>query len=120
MSFIVEIGRILNHLLKFDNLCHRCWCDDTLLWGFEEREQLMGFMNVPAGPRPVCVVHIFGRAGCIKICPDGLLEEISQWTAKFPSFINDLKMLLIDNRIFKQRNRRYWRDQRGRTRLILA
>ena len=45
----------------------------------------------------------FGPGGVHQDLPDGLLDEILDWTGTFPAFINDLETLLTDNRIFKQR-----------------
>ena len=96
-----EIGRILNHLLNLTTFAIDVGAMTPLLWGFEEREQLMGFYERACGAR----LHAayFRPGGVHQDLPDGLLDEISQWAAKFPSFINDLEMLLTDNRIFKQR-----------------
>ena len=96
-----EIGRILNHLLNLTTFAIDVGAMTPLLWGFEEREQLMGFYERACGAR----LHAayFRPGGVHQDLPDGLLDEISQWAAKFPSFIDDLEMLLTDNRIFKQR-----------------
>ena len=36
--------------------------------------------------------------------PKGLDKEIGNFCERFPKIINDLELLLTDNRIFKQRN----------------
>ena len=97
-----EIGRILNHIMNLTTFAIDVGAMTPLLWGFEEREQLMGFYERACGAR----LHAayFRPGGVHQDLPDGLLDEISQWAAKFPSFIDDLEMLLTDNRIFKQRN----------------
>ena len=96
-----EIGRILNHLLNLTTFAIDVGAMTPLLWGFEEREQLMGFYERACGAR----LHAayFRPGGVHQDLPDGLLDEIGDWANKFPSFIDDLETLLTDNRIFKQR-----------------
>ena len=96
-----EIGRILNHLLNLTTFAIDVGAMTPLQWGFEEREQLMGFYERACGAR----LHAayFRPGGVHQELPDGLLDEIGDWANEFPTFINDLETLLTDNRIFKQR-----------------
>ncbi|WP_438997303.1 NADH-quinone oxidoreductase subunit D [Candidatus Puniceispirillum sp.] len=96
-----EIGRILNHLLNLTTFAIDVGAMTPLLWGFEEREQLMGFYERACGAR----LHAayFRPGGVHQDLPTGLLDEIDDWAHKFPSFINDMETLLTENRIFKQR-----------------
>ncbi len=59
-----EIGRILNHLLNVTTQAMDVGALTPPLWGFEEREKLMVFMNAPAGAR--CMPPISARAACIR------------------------------------------------------
>ena len=96
-----EIGRILNHLLNLTPFAIDVGAMTPLLWGFEEREQLMGFYERACGAR----LHAayFRPGGVHQDLPTGLLDEIADWADSFPAFIDDLETLLTDNRIFKQR-----------------
>jgi NADH-quinone oxidoreductase subunit D len=96
-----EIGRILNHLLNLTTFAIDVGAMTPLLWGFEEREQLMGFYERACGAR----LHAayFRPGGVHQDLPNGLLDEIADWANAFPAFIDDLETLLTDNRIFKQR-----------------
>ena len=96
-----EIGRILNHLLNLTTFAIDVGAMTPLLWGFEEREQLMGFYERACGAR----LHAayFRPGGVHQDLPTGLLDEIRDWANAFPAFIDDLETLLTDNRIFKQR-----------------
>ncbi|MGB1864457.1 MAG: NADH-quinone oxidoreductase subunit D [Candidatus Puniceispirillum sp.] len=96
-----EIGRILNHLLNLTTFAIDVGAMTPLLWGFEEREQLMGFYERACGAR----LHAayFRPGGVHQDLPTGLLDEIADWADSFPAFIDDLETLLTDNRIFKQR-----------------
>ena len=96
-----EIGRILNHLLNITAFALDVGAMTPLLWGFEEREELMGFYERASGAR----LHAayFRPGGVHQDIPEGLAEDILAWAERFPSFINDMETLLTGNRIFKQR-----------------
>ena len=96
-----EIGRILNHLLNLTTFAIDVGAMTPSLWGFEEREHLMGFYERACGAR----LHAayFRPGGVHQDLPDDLLRDIKNWAQKFPDFINDLETLLTENRIFKQR-----------------
>ena len=96
-----EIGRILNHLLNVTTFALDVGAMTPLLWGFEEREQLMAFYERASGAR----LHAayFRPGGVHQDLPDGLLDDIGNWASKFPKFITDVETLLTENRIFKQR-----------------
>ena len=96
-----EIGRILNHLLNITTFALDVGAMTPLLWGFEEREELMGFYERASGAR----LHAayFRPGGVHQDIPEGLAEDILVWAERFPSFINDMETLLTGNRIFKQR-----------------
>ena len=96
-----EIGRILNHLLNITTFALDVGAITPLLWGFEEREKLMGFYEQVCGAR----LHAayFRPGGVHQDMPIGLAEEIAEWSRNFPKVITDLEDLLTENRIFKQR-----------------
>jgi NADH-quinone oxidoreductase subunit D len=96
-----EIGRILNHLLNLTTFALDVGAMTPLLWGFEEREELMGFYERASGAR----LHAayFRPGGVHQDLPEGLVDDILDWTERFPNYIRDLETLLTDNRIFKQR-----------------
>jgi NADH-quinone oxidoreductase subunit D len=77
-----EIGRVLNHLLNVTTQAMDVGALTPPLWGFEEREKLMGFYE--------------------RACD--LLDDIEQWAEEFPRVLDDIDGLLTENRIFKQRN----------------
>lgn len=97
-----EIGRILNHLLNLTTHALDVGALTPILWGFEERETLMEFYEAVCGAR----LHAayFRPGGVHQDLPPGLAERIMGWTETFPKVLEDMEALLIDNRIFKQRN----------------
>lgn len=96
-----EITRILNHLLNITTMAIDVGAMTPLLWGFEEREILMGFYERVSGAR--MHANYFRPGGVQKDLPPGLVEDIAAFADRFPKVIDDIQNLLTDNRIFKQR-----------------
>ena len=97
-----EIGRILSHLLNITTQAMDVGALTPTLWGFEEREKLMGFYERVSGSR--LHANYFRAGGVHKDLPIGLDDDIYKFCKTFPKIIDDLETLLTDNRIFKQRN----------------
>ena len=97
-----EIGRILSHILNVTTQAMDVGALTPTLWGFEEREKLMGFYERVSGSR--LHANYFRAGGVHKDLPTGLDNDIVEFCNKFPKIIDDLETLLTDNRIFKQRN----------------
>ena len=97
-----EIGRILSHILNVTTQAMDVGALTPTLWGFEERETLMGFYEKVSGSR--LHANYFRAGGVHQDLPKGLDLEIAQFCERFPKIIDDLETLLTDNRIFKQRN----------------
>ena len=97
-----EIGRILSHILNITTQAMDVGALTPTLWGFEERETLMGFYEKVSGSR--LHANYFRAGGVHQDLPRGMDKEISDFCVKFPKVIDDLETLLTDNRIFKQRN----------------
>ena len=97
-----EITRILNHLLSTTSYAMDLGALTPALWGYEEREKLMGFYEEASGARLHAAYYRAG--GVYRDLPEGLEERIAEWAEQFPKFINDMETLLTGNRIFKQRS----------------
>ena len=97
-----EIGRILNHMINVPAQAMDVGALTPTLWGFEEREKLMGFYERVSGSR--LHANYFRPGGVHKDLPRGLDKDILDFCKTFPKIIDDLETLLTDNRIFKQRN----------------
>jgi len=96
-----EITRILNHLLNVTTFALDLGAITPMLWGFEEREKLMGFYERVSGAR--MHANYFRPGGVHQDMPPGLAEDIAECCELLPQRIDDLHELLDDNRIFKQR-----------------
>ncbi|MBV0911430.1 NADH-quinone oxidoreductase subunit D [Anianabacter salinae] len=97
-----EIGRILNHLLNVTTQALDVGALTPPLWGFEEREKLMGFYERASGAR----LHAayFRPGGVHQDISDELVDDIEAWCDPFLAVLDDIDDLLTENRIFKQRN----------------
>ncbi|MCA3270051.1 MAG: NADH-quinone oxidoreductase subunit D, partial [Thalassospira sp.] len=96
-----EIGRILNHILNITTFALDVGAMTPFLWGFEERETLMGFYEKVSGAR----LHAayFRPGGVHMDMPKGMADDIAAFCDHFPKVIRDMEGLLTENRIFKQR-----------------
>ncbi|MCI2393023.1 NADH-quinone oxidoreductase subunit D [Aliiroseovarius sediminis] len=97
-----EIGRILNHLLNITTQAMDVGALTPPLWGFEEREKLMIFYERACGAR--LHANYFRPGGVHQDLPPELIDDIEAWAHTFPSKIDDIDLLLTENRVFKQRN----------------
>jgi NADH-quinone oxidoreductase subunit D len=96
-----EITRVLNHILNLTAFALDVGAMTPMLWGFEQRERLMEFYERACGAR----LHAaYFRPGGVHLdLPAGLIDDIASWAEQFPAFITDMRTLLDNNRIFRQR-----------------
>ncbi len=97
-----EIGRLLSHLLNITTQALDVGALTPPLWGFEEREKLMGFYEQASGSRMHAAY--FRPGGVHQDLPEGLTSEIRDFCGPFLKTCDDIESLLTDNRIFRQRN----------------
>jgi NADH-quinone oxidoreductase subunit D len=97
-----EIGRVLNHILNVTTQAMDVGALTPPLWGFEEREKLMGFYERASGAR--MHANYFRVGGVRQDLPPELVADIADWCQRVPKVFDDIEGLLTDNRIFKQRN----------------
>ncbi|PKQ07094.1 MAG: NADH-quinone oxidoreductase subunit D [Alphaproteobacteria bacterium HGW-Alphaproteobacteria-12] len=97
-----EIGRILSHMLNITTQALDVGALTPPLWGFEEREKLMIFYERASGAR--MHANYFRAGGVHRDLPPKLLEDIYNFCDPCAQVLDDLEVLLTDNRIFKQRN----------------
>ncbi len=97
-----EIGRILNHLLNVTTQAMDVGALTPPLWGFEEREKLMGFYERASGAR--LHASYFRPGGVHQDLTPELIDDIEKWCHAFPERLDDIDSLITENRIFKQRN----------------
>jgi NADH-quinone oxidoreductase subunit D len=97
-----EIGRLLSHMLQITTQAMDVGALTPPLWGFEEREKLMGFYERASGSR--MHADYFRVGGVHQDLPPKLIDDIAAFCDPCLKICDDLEELLTDNRIFKQRN----------------
>jgi NADH-quinone oxidoreductase subunit D len=98
-----ELTRISNHLLNIGSHVMDVGAMTPNLWLFELREDCLNFFERAAGAR----MHMawFRPGGVHEDVPLKLLTDIGDWVEKrLPVLFEDAMSLVVDNRIFKQRN----------------
>jgi NADH-quinone oxidoreductase subunit D len=98
----LELSRIKSHLLNVTTQAMDVGALTPPLWGFEEREKLMIFYERVSGSR--MHANYFRVGGVRQDMQSQLLDDIEEWCHTFPKTLDDLDDLVMNNRIFKQRN----------------
>jgi len=97
-----EIGRLLAHLMNVTTQAMDIGALTPPLWGFEQREKLMVFYERASGARMHAAY--FRPGGVHQDLPQALIDDIAVFCEEFPRTLDDLDVLLTENRMFKQRN----------------
>ncbi len=98
-----ELTRICNHMLNLGSHVMDVGAMTPNLWLFEIREDCLNFFERASGAR----MHAawFRPGGVHQDVPLKLLTDIGDWLdTRLPRLFEDAMSLVIDNRIFKQRN----------------
>jgi NADH-quinone oxidoreductase subunit D len=98
-----ELTRIKNHMLNLGSHVMDVGAMTPNLWLFELREDCMNFYERASGAR----MHAawFRPGGVHEDVPLKLLTDIGDWVdTRLPRLFDDSMSLVVDNRIFKQRN----------------
>jgi NADH-quinone oxidoreductase subunit D len=98
-----ELTRISNHMLNLGSHIMDVGAMTPNLWLFEIREDCLTFFERASGAR----MHSawFRPGGVHQDVPLKLLTDIADWLdTRLPQLFEDAMSLVVDNRIFKQRN----------------
>jgi NADH-quinone oxidoreductase subunit D len=97
-----ELTRISNHMLNLGSHVMDVGAMTPNLWLFEVREQTLGFYERASGAR----MHAawFRPGGVHQDVTVKQLADMADWLDTFPKLFEDAMSLVVDNRIFKQRN----------------
>ncbi len=98
-----ELTRISNHMMNIGSHIMDIGAMTPNLWLFEIREDCLNFFERASGAR----MHSawFRPGGVHQDVPLKLLVDIGEWLdTRLPELFEDAISLVIDNRIFKQRN----------------
>jgi len=96
-TILVEITRILNHLMSLTTHAMDVGALTPFLWAFEEREKLMEIYERVSGAR--LHSNYIRPGGVSQDIPLGITESLYQFVKRFPSRIDEIEDLLNSNRI---------------------
>ncbi len=97
-----ELGRLMNHILNVTFQAMDVGALTPPLWGMESRETMLSFYERVSGSR--MHAKYFRPGGVHQDVPPGLLDDMHKFCDGYLKLCDDLDSLLIENRIFKQRN----------------
>jgi NADH-quinone oxidoreductase subunit D len=98
-----ELTRICNHMLNIGSHVMDVGAMTPNLWLFEIREDCLNFFERASGARMHAAWYRPG--GVHQDVPLRLLTDIADWLeTRLPTLFEDAMSLVVDNRIFKQRN----------------
>ena len=98
-----ELTRISNHMLNLGSHVMDVGAMTPNLWLFEIREDTLNFFERASGARMHCAW--FRPGGVHEDVPLKLLTDLADWLdTRLPRLFEDAMSLVVDNRIFKQRN----------------
>jgi len=98
-----ELTRICNHMLNLGSHVMDVGAMTPNLWLFEIREDCLNFFERASGARMHAAWYRPG--GVHQDVPLKLLTDIGDWLdTRLPQLFEDAMSLVVDNRIFKQRN----------------
>lgn len=94
---MLEITRILNHLMSLTTHAMDVGALTPFLWAFEEREKLMEIYERVSGAR--MHANYVRPGGISQDIPVGTLNSLHAFIRQFPSRIDEIEDLLTSNRI---------------------
>ena len=96
-----ELTRLANHTMNVATWIMDVGATTPVLWFFEEREKIHGFIERSCGAR----FHAawFRPGGVHQDIPAGMDKEIYDFAVGFEKMIDDVETLVTNNRIWKQR-----------------
>jgi len=98
-----ELTRISNHLMNLGTAIMDIGAMTPMLWFADLREDTYSFFERASGARMHCAW--FRPGGVHRDVPPELLRDIADWLeTRFLRLFEDACSLVVDNRIFKQRN----------------
>ncbi len=97
-----ELGRLMNHILNVTFQALDVGALTPPLWGMESRETMLQFYERVSGSR--MHAKYFRPGGVHQDLPPGLADDIHAFCDGYLKLLDDIDSLLIENRIFKQRN----------------
>uniref|UniRef100_A0AC34R706 Complex I-49kD n=1 Tax=Panagrolaimus sp. JU765 TaxID=591449 RepID=A0AC34R706_9BILA len=100
-TLFAELTRIQNHIINVTSHALDIGAMTPFFWLFEEREKMFEFSERVSGARKHA--NYIRPGGVAWDLPIGFMNDLYDWTVKFPERIDEVEDMLTENRIWKQR-----------------
>ena len=100
-TLLLEIYRILNHILNITTHAIDIGLFTTMLWSFDEREKLISFIEGLTGTRFHCLFLLIGRLRYELHW--FFIDSLIYWLIHFNRKISEIHLMLSSNRLWKSR-----------------
>jgi NADH-quinone oxidoreductase subunit D len=98
---LTELQRLASHLAWVGFIANDIGAVSILLYGFEARENIIDIFEEYAGAR--LTIHGIRIGGVVHDLDDKIIGQVGRVLEEIPKRIKDIKTLLNENRIWKQR-----------------
>ncbi|MDR2074637.1 MAG: NADH-quinone oxidoreductase subunit D [Holosporales bacterium] len=96
-----ELTRIASHIMAIGSAVHNLGMLSLFLYGFEEREKILSIFEMTTGSRMHMNYYVPG--GLYDDLSDEIIQEIRKFIRSTNFYMDAVKTMALDNRIFKQR-----------------
>ncbi|MDR0744515.1 MAG: NADH-quinone oxidoreductase subunit D [Holosporales bacterium] len=98
-----ELTRISSHIMGIGSATYDIGCLSLFLYGFEEREKIQDIFSAVTGARMHLSYYVPG--GVLYDLTNDNIQQIQNFIANLYFYLNAVKKLALDNRIFIKRNK---------------
>lgn len=98
---VMEVNRIVNHLVSIGSLLMDLGAATMIMWGFREREAALQLFEQLCGAR--MTFNYIKPGGVREDIPEGFIPKVREWMKDMEKRIVDYEQLINDNEIFHMR-----------------
>ncbi|MCE8423177.1 MAG: NADH-quinone oxidoreductase subunit D [Candidatus Methanoperedens sp.] len=98
---IMELNRIVNHIVSIGSLLMDLGAATMIMWGFRERETALQLFEQLCGAR--MTFNYIKPGGVREDLPEGFIPKLREWMKDMEKRLVDYEQLINDNEIFHMR-----------------
>jgi NADH dehydrogenase I D subunit len=98
---VMELNRIVNHLVSIGSLLMDLGAATMIMWGFRERENALQLFEMLSGAR--LTFNYIKPGGVREDMPEGFVPKLNEFIKDMEKRIEDYEQLINDNEIFLMR-----------------
>jgi NADH-quinone oxidoreductase subunit D len=98
---VMELNRIVNHIVSIGSLLLDLGATTMIMWGFRERENALQLFEMLCGAR--MTFNYIKPGGVREDIPDGFIPKLNEFIKDKEKRIQDYEQLINDNEIFLMR-----------------